>query len=411
LLSLDLLADSLSRLDIPIIVITMRVASLANYNTAQKDRMKTKTKLYCTILLATILLGCASRNDKKETMELTEVPVIQLEQSDTSLRQHYVADIQAVKNVEIRARVRGFLEKIYVDEGRPVRKGQLLFQLSNKEFTNDLNKAEANVASAKAAARIAELEMERVKVLVDKKVIVKSELELANARVADANAKVAEAYSAVEDAQTKIGYLAVRSPFDGVIDRIPMKMGSVVDDGSLLTTISDNGEMYAYFHVSENEYLHFQKTMTGTLQQDKVAALILSDGSKYPFEGRIETQEAEFSDNTGSIAFRARFPNPKNVLKHGASGNIELVTDLDDKLLVPQKSVLEIQDKSFVFILSKNNTVKMQSFTPQLRMSEYYVVKSGLNPGDKIVYEGVQNIRDGEQIKPRFQTSGNLVVK
>ena len=372
--------------------------------------MKTKIKLHCAILLATILIGCTSRNEKKETAEITEVPVIQLEQSDTSLRQHYVADIQAVKNVEIRARVRGFLEKIYIDEGRPVRKGQLLFQLSNKEFTNDLNKARANVASAKAAARIAELEMERVKVLVDKKVIVKSELDLANARVADANAKVAEANTIVEDAQTKIGYLAVRSPFDGVIDRIPMKMGSVVDDGTLLTTISDNAEMYAYFHVSENEYLHYQKTMTGSLQQDKSVALILSDGTRYPYEGRIETQEAEFSDNTGSIAFRVRFPNPKNVLKHGASGNVELVTDLDNKLLVPQKSVLEIQDKSFVFILSKNNTVKMQSFTPQVRISEYYVVKSGLNRGDKIVYEGVQNIRDGEQIKPRFQ-SGNLVLK
>jgi membrane fusion protein (multidrug efflux system) len=363
------------------------------------------------MLIATFVAGCAGKEEKKETTEVVEVPVIQLHYSDTSLQQNYVADIQAIKNVEIRARVNGFIEKIYVDEGRPVRKGQLLFQLSNKEFINDLNKAKANVQSAKAAARIAELEMERVKVLVDKKVIVKSELDLAEARVADAIAKVAEAQTAIADAETKISYLSVRSPFSGVIDRIPMKMGSVVDDGNLLTTISDNGEMYAYFNVSENEYLQHQKTAGGKLSENEAAALILSDGTSYPFKGKIETQEAEFSENTGSIAFRAKFPNPKNMLKHGSSGKIQLVSNLEDKLLVPQKSVLEIQDKSFVFVLGKNNKVKMQSFTPQLRISEYYVVQSGLNAGDKIVYEGVQNIRDGAEIKPRIQSTGLVAVK
>lgn len=355
------------------------------------------------ILFAFVLTGCASKEDNKEAPELIEVPVIQLQSTDTALHQNYVADIQAVKNVEIRARVNGFLEKIFVDEGRTVHKGQLLFKISNKEFTNDLNKANANVAGARAAAKIAELEMERVSVLVDKKVIVKSELELAKARIEDAKAKVAEALTAVAEAQNKISYLSVRSPFNGVIDRIPMKMGSVVDDGTLLTTISDNAEMFAYFHVSENEYLQFQRTPGGKFEQDKAASLILSDGTRYPYKGKIETQEAEFSDNTGSIAFRATFPNPKSMLRHGASGNVQLITTLDDRLLVPQKSVLEIQDKSFVFVVAKNNTVKMQSFTPQMRIAEYFVVKSGLNPGDNIVYEGVQNIRDGGQIKPRYQ--------
>lgn len=362
-----------------------------------------------TILFAAVLTGCATTEEKKQ-ITTTEVPVIQLQHTDTSLNQNYVADIQAVKNVEIRARVNGFLEKIYVDEGRFVKKGQILFQISNKEFTNDLNKARASVASAKAAAKISELEMERVKVLVDKKVIVKSELDLAKARVEDALAKVEEAQAAVVHAENRISYLSVRSPFDGVIDRIPMKMGSMVDDGTLLTTISDNGDMYAYFNVSENEYLEYQKKTAGQLQQDKVASLILSDGTSYPYEGKIETQEAEFSDNTGSIAFRAKFPNPKHILKHGASGKIQLVSNLTSKLLVPQKSVLEIQDKSFVFVVDPSNKVKMQSFTPELRIAEYYVVHSGLNAGDKIVYEGVQNIRDGSEIKPRFVSKPRLMA-
>ena len=160
--------------------------------------------------------------------------------------------------------------------------------------------------------------------------------------------------------------------------------------------------------VSENEYL--QKAINETSRENKAAALILSNGAAYPYEGKIETQEAEFSDNTGSIAFRARFPNPKHILKHGSSGKIQLVNDLNNKLLVPQKSVLEIQDKSFVFLVDSSNKVKMQSFTPERRISEYYVVQSGLNAGDKIVYEGVQNIRDGSEVKPRFLGTGKLMA-
>jgi RND family efflux transporter MFP subunit len=359
------------------------------------------------MLLAVVISGCAGKAEEPIRPNATEVAVLQLQQKDTLVHQDYVADIQSVKNVEIRSRVNGFLEKIFVDEGRPVKKGQLLFQLSNKEYTNDLHRAKANVESASAAARIAELEKERVKTLVDKKVIAKSELDLAQARVAEARAKVSQAQAEVADAQTKISYLAVRSPFNGIIDRIPMKTGSLVADGSLLTTLSDNNQMYAYFNISENEYL--QQATAGRLKGNTAASLILSDGTLYPHKGVIETQESEFSDNTGSIAFRVKFPNPDYILKHGASGKIQLETNLAGKLLVPQKAVLEIQDKSFVFVVSPDNTVKMQSFTPQLRVADYLVVESGLNAGDKIVYEGVQNIRDGALIKPRY-LPGNLVA-
>ena len=360
-------------------------------------------------LAATLFIaGCASKASENETpaTSATEVPVIKLKEIDTSFHLDYVADIQSVKNVEIRAKVEGFLDKIYVDEGTTVRKGQLLFQLSNREVFNELSKAKASVQSAKASARIAELEMERVKILVEKKVIAKSELDLAKARVDDAKARIAQADAEVADAQTKISYLSVRSPFNGVIDRIPMKAGSLLTDGSLLTTISDNSQMYAYFNVSENEYLQHKKIASERLKANGAASLVLSDGTRYSHKGLIETQEAEFSGNTGSIAFRAKFPNPEAMLKHGASGKVQLLTNLQQKLLVPQKAVLEIQDKSFVFVLDANNTVKMKSFTPDLRIADYFVVNEGLNAGDVIVYEGVQNIRDGAPVKPRFQQDG-----
>ncbi|HEV7330532.1 MAG TPA: efflux RND transporter periplasmic adaptor subunit [Flavisolibacter sp.] len=361
------------------------------------------------IAVSLFIAGCASNAKENETPTLTEVPVIKLQETDTSFHLDYVADIQAVKNVEIRARIDGFLDKIYVDEGSTVRKGQLLFRISNQELFNELAKAKASVQSARAAAKITELEMQRVKVLVEKKIIAKSELDLAVARLEDANAKIAQAVAEVADAQTKLSYLSVRSPFNGVIDRIPMKPGSLITDGSLLTTLSDNNQMYAYFDVSENEYLQHKKASSARLKENGAAALVLSDGTRYPHKGFIETQEAEFSDNTGSIAFRAKFPNPEAMLKHGASGKVQLVTALQQKLLVPQKAVLEIQDKSFVFVVGADNTVKMKSFTPNLRIADYFVVEDGLKPGDVIVYEGVQNIRDGAPVKPRFQ-QGNLMA-
>ena len=360
---------------------------------------------------AVVIAGCASKATENEKITATEVPVIKLQPADTAFHLDYVADIQSVKNVEIRAKVDGFLEKIYVDEGSPVRKGQLLFQISNRELTNDLNKAQASVQSARAAAKIAELEMERVKILVDKKVIAKSELDLANARVDDAQAKVSEAIADVAAVQTKISYLSIRSPFNGIIDRIPMKSGSLIADGTLLTTLSDNNQMYAYFNVSENEYLQHLKAVSDRLKENSAATLVLSDGTHYTHTGLIETQEAEFSENTGSIAFRAKFPNPDHLLKHGSSGKIQLLTNLEDKLLVPQKAVLEIQDKSFVFVVGADNKVRMQSFVPKLRVADYFVVDSGLNPGDAIVYEGVQNLREGSLVTPKFQQGKLMAAK
>lgn len=362
-------------------------------------RLYWKTAVAASLFIA----GCASNATENETPAVTEVPVIKLAQTDTAFHLDYVADIQAVKNVEIRAKTNGFLEKIYVDEGSTVRKGQVLFQLSNQELYNELNKAKASVQSARAAAKIASLEMERVKVLVEKKVIAKSELDLAAARLDDANARIAQATAEVADVQTRISYLSIRSPFNGVIDRIPMKSGSLITDGTLLTTISDHNQMYAYFNVSENEYLQHKKATSERLKANGAAALVLSDGTPYPHKGLIETQEAEFSDNTGSIAFRAKFPNPEAMLKHGSSGKVQLITNLEQKLLVPQKAVLEIQDKSFVFVVGADNTVKMKSFTPNLRIADFFVVEDGLQPGDVIVYEGVQNIRDGAPVKPRLQ--------
>jgi membrane fusion protein (multidrug efflux system) len=250
-----------------------------------------------------------------------------------------------------------------------------------------------------AAVRTAELEMKRVKILVDKKVIANAEYELAEAKLHAAEAGVNEARSQEESARIKITHTYIRAPFNGVIDRIPFKTGSLVSEGNLLTTVSNLDAIYAYFNVSENEYLHYAKTKELSKELREVT-LVLADGSPYPYKGQVETMENVFDENTGSIAFRARFPNPEKLLRHGATGKVELTTKVKGALMVPQKAVFEIQDKNYVFLLGKDHVVKMTNFIPQTRVSDLFIVQSGLSEGDNIVYEGIQQVRDGMEIHP-----------
>ncbi|TDN36140.1 efflux RND transporter periplasmic adaptor subunit [Hymenobacter sp. UV11] len=366
-------------------------------------------------LLATtagLLGGCSAKAEKDTAEAPAEVPVVTLKNSEQELFHDYVADIQAVRNVEVRAQVNGFLEHIFVDEGRPVKKGQPLFRLNASAFKNTRNQAEASVASAQAQAASARVERERVRLLVGKNVIAKSELELANSKVKDAEARVADARTGVAAAQLNIGYTLVRAPFDGVIDRIPLKVGSIVEKGTLLTTVSDLHAVYAYFNVAEANYMAYVKARQQHPERhpDSVQ-LTLADGSRYAMGGLIETTESEFNPNTGSLAFRARFPNPQRMLKHGASGKVRLTSTLPDALLVPQRAVFELQDKNYVYVVDKTNTIHPRSFIPQTRLGDFYVVQSGLKPGERVVYEGAPELHDGQKIQGRTVQMDSLLAK
>ncbi len=364
-----------------------------------------KQYLFLFFIIA-VIVSCNSNAGTTEKEDIQELPVIEVTARDTVLHQDYVASIEAIKNVEIRARVQGFLSKIFVDEGQEVKKGQLLFQIDPNEFEIEVSKARANVSNAIAEAKTAEVEMSRVKVLLSKNIVAPSELEMTEAKLTAAKAKVEEAQSEQRNAETRLSYTLIRSPFDGMIDRIPLKAGSLVDAGSLLTTISDTRDVYAYFTVSESEYLRYRKEAANS-RNNKVN-LVLADGEPYKDSGVIETVDGEFDEATGSIAFRAKFPNGEKLLRHGASGKIRLTVPADKVLLIPQKCVFEIQDKNYVFLVTPDNTVKMKGIIPQARLSDAYLIKEGLEIGDKIVYEGVQNIKEGVKILPKPVTDWHL---
>lgn len=352
-------------------------------------------------VLPLFVAGCtaASQNQNTAQEEVLQLPVMTLQARDTVINTPYVADIQAIRNVEIRNRVKGFLERIFVDEGQSIHKGQLLFKINDEEYRVQLARAKAGFDNAVAAAKATELEAGRIKLLVDKKVVAASELEVAQTKLAADRATIEEARTAVQSARNHLSYTNIRAPFDGIIDRIPLKAGSLVEEGVLLTDLSDISSVYAYFSFPENEYLKYQRSKISKNDSRQVS-LVLADGSPYPYPGHIETVEGKIEQQTGSIDFRATFPNPQRLLRHGATAKLYITSGVGGAVLVPQQAVFDIQDKHYVYVVDQQRKLHMQSFTPVTRLSNCYVVKDGLQPGERIVCEGTQKAKDGMVIQP-----------
>jgi membrane fusion protein (multidrug efflux system) len=341
-----------------------------------------QTKLLVVILAVLGITACQSKKESKESVgKFTVTNPLLL---DTSFVKEYVAEIQSLQNVEIRAKVKGFIEKIFVDEGQKVKAGQLLFTIRPREY-------EAELLKTKAEVKKAEVELQNIKSLVDKNIVAKSELTLATAKLDGARAEEALA-------ELYVSYTKVTAPYEGVVDRLKLKAGSLIDEGALLTTLSNNKEVYAYFNVSELEYLNYKTNTTN----NKNVRLILANNQAHKFGGKIETIESEFDKNTGSIAFRAKFPNPDYLLKHGETGRVQILLDLKNALIIPQKSTYELQDKIYVYVVDKNNIVSSRLIKISQKFNNMYVVESGLSADDKIVYEGIQGVKENESIQTTF---------
>jgi RND family efflux transporter MFP subunit len=350
-----------------------------------------------SVFFAIFITSCKHENTTKEIVP-EKFQVINPVVRDTVITREYIADIQSVQNVEIRAKLRGFIENIYVDEGKPVQQGQIIFTLSNQELQEDLRKLNAQMNSALAESKIAEIELNNTRTLLEKNIVSQPEFDMAKAKVDASQARIEECRSAISGAEFNLSLTKIRAPFSGIINRIPNKIGSLIEEGALLTTISNNKDVFAYFNVSEKEYLDFIKSKD--LANQKEVTLVLADNQTYPYKGTIETVEGEFDKNTGNIAFRAKFPNPEQILKHGCSGKILVNNVLKNALLVPQKSTFEIQGNIYVYLVDNDNAVQLRKITPSQRISLSYAITSGLTANDKFIYEGIQLVKEGDKIIP-----------
>ena len=353
-------------------------------------------------LIASFFTSC-NRSHEKKFGSKDNTLVVKLVATSIEVAQSYVADVQAVQFVEVKPKAEGFVEDVLVDEGEHVKKGQVLFKLSSAELYEEVKEAQANYKQVQAELKMAEVEADRVKRLVEKDIISPIRLEQALAEADVARLRVQQAKSRLLRAETNYSYTTITSPFEGYVDRIPFKVGSLVTPSSLLTSLTDVSEMFAYFKINEKEYLEYKRTQLSGVEQPEYnnLELILSDQTTYPYKGTVETVEGDFERGTGSIAFRARFANPDRLLRHGVSGKIRMLTEMEDVILVPQRSTFEIQDFTYVYTVDEEGKVSVRSFEPLSRHGAYYVTKD-LPDNTLIVYEGVQQVSDGMVITPEI---------
>jgi membrane fusion protein (multidrug efflux system) len=253
---------------------------------------------------------------------------------------------------------------------------------------------EAELLKAQSEVQAAQIELQNAKMLADKNIVSKSEQALAQAKLAQAQAQVSLA-------KLHLSFTDIRAPFSGTIDRIPKKLGSLIDEGELLTTLSDNSKMYAYFNVSEPEYLDYQNNIKG--RGNSNVSLLLANNELLKYKGKVEVIESEFDNETGNIAFRASFPNNDKLLRNGQTGKILMVVPVTNALIIPQKATYEIQDKKYVFVVDNNNVVRSREITITGEVPDLYVVKSGLSATDKIILEGVQKVKEEDKINFEYQ--------
>ncbi|NDC77190.1 MAG: efflux RND transporter periplasmic adaptor subunit, partial [Chitinophagia bacterium] len=281
---------------------------------------------------------------------------------------------------------KGYLEKIFVDEGQLVRKGQLMFQIMPALY-------QAEVEKARAEMNFAQIEYNNTKSLSDKNVVSPNELALAKAKLSKAQAELSLA-------QTHLRFTQIRAPFDGYMDRFQKRLGSLIDEGELLTTLSDNSRMWVYFNVPEAEYLDFVKN--GKSDSSQKVQLEMANGELFDWPGVVETIEADFNNETGNIAFRATFPNPKGILRHGETGNIRMPVALKNAIIITQKSTFDVLDKKFVYLVGPDNVLQSRQITVAKELPHLYIVASGLGPNDKILAEGLGKVKNNEKIRCEF---------
>lgn len=344
--------------------------------------------------------------------------------------QPYVCQIHSCKHIEVRALEGGYLQEIRVNEGQAVKKGDLMFQIVPALY-------QARLDSEIAEAERIRIELNNAETLKQKGIVSPQEIALKKAELAKAEAKVTLA-------KTELGFASIKAPFDGIMDRQRNQLGSLIEEGDVLTTFSDNSVMWVYFNVPEKRYLEYKAELDKDAKaapsdvaktkdkddddekdddDDKPAVveskkvqrehlqieLKLANGQIFGQHGKIGAIEADFNNTTGNIAFRADFPNPEGLLRNGQTGTVLIHRTLQDALVIPQRATYEILDKRYVFVVDEEGIAHQRDISIHSVQDDIFVVKSGLSEKDRIVFEGIRQIRDGDKIEFEYRAPEEIL--
>lgn len=339
-----------------------------------------------------INISCKTKKHKEEAKEtfLVTSPIL----LDTTTTREYVCQISAIQHIELRALESGYLQDVFIDEGKYVKKGQLMFQLLPIRYRAEFQKAEAE-------ANYVEIEYKNAKVLADSNVISPVQLALVKAKLQKAKAELSLA-------KVNLSFAQIRAPFSGIVGRFQARQGSLLDDGDILSTMSDINTLWVYFNVPEAEYLDFKKNMASdSLLQ---VNLRMANHEVFNQTGVVETIEADFNNRTGNIAFRATFPNPDKLLRHGETGNIILKIPHKNALIIPQKATYEVLDQIYVYVLDKDNMIKPRRVIVDTELPDLFIIKEGLKETDKILLEGLRKVKENDVIEYKYEAPKEVIA-
>ena len=362
-----------------------------------------KNKMMLVAAVATVLVSCGGGGGRP-TFGDNEYPVDVVATQNASLQSTYPATINGVQDVEIRPKVSGFLTQINVTEGQTVSAGQVLFVIDNETYQAQVRQAQAAVNTAQSAVNTAKLTFDNTKKLHASKVVGDYELQTAENTFASAQAQLAQAQAALSSAKEALSFCYVKSPAAGVVGTLPLKKGALVSASNVLTHVSDISTMDVYFSMTEKDMLTMSQGeggLKGAVEKFPPLKLQLADGTMYAYDGHVTSISGVIDRSTGSVQLKAQFPNPEKLLKSGGSGSIVIPSVADSAIVIPQRVVMEVQNKKFVYVLKENNKVAYTEITvdPQ-NDGVNYIVTSGLKAGDKYVTNGITKLTDQMEIVP-----------
>ncbi|WP_254640031.1 efflux RND transporter periplasmic adaptor subunit [Chitinophaga sp. GbtcB8] len=371
-------------------------------------RLKRSRHLVVFMLAVISLVSCKASTDHSAAAPPPALPVAMVNESPETTFAEYPASIKGTVDIEVRPQVSGYIQSVLVNEGAYVSAGQTLFLINALPYKEALNNAKATLQAAEAAVLNAQLEVDKLTPLVENKVVSEFQLRTAKTAYQIARANAEQAKASVASAQINLGYTNVKATVSGYIGLIPKKQGSLVSpaDQTPLTQLSDIDQVYVYFALAENDFNSFNKNYPGKTPADRIkhlppVELLLSDNSVYPLKGKIDVISGQFDKGTAAITLRATFPNASGNLRSGNTGKLRLGLIHDKAILVPQSATLEMQDKVFVFVLSKGNKVTKTPISVIGKTGTNYLIKDGLKPGDQIVLSGLDRLQEGQVIQPQ----------
>jgi membrane fusion protein, multidrug efflux system len=358
--------------------------------------MKVSPIAAIVLTLFSLSLPACSMHAEEQHEEAHKIVATSPQLKAVTLTAQYVCQIHSKRHIKVRTLEMGYLEEIPVREGQQVKEGDLMFKVRPILYQSKLD-------AENAEAQLAGLQLKYAEKLCADKVVSQNEVKLREAELAKAQAKA-------KLAAAELDFATVKAPFDGIIDRLQQQQGSLVQEGEILTTLSDNSVMWVYFNVPEARYLEYMADLNRN-KDDMQIELMLANGEKFDHPGKIGAIEADFNNETGNIPFRADFSNPDRLLRHGQTGTVLIHRVVKDSLVIPQRAVFENLANRYVYVIDENDVAHQREIVVANELEDIFVIKEGLDVNDRIVLEGVRQVHDGAKVECEDRRPDEVVAQ